>query len=951
MNIRKFRPDIEVLRAFAVTIVVIAHSKLALHSGFIGVDVFFVISGFLITRHIFEEIQKTGTLSLKNFYAKRILRILPLSTLVLVMTMVLSFNFLSPLQITNFAWDAFFSGFSAINFRFAITGTDYFQAGTAISPFQHFWSLAVEEQFYLVWPLILLFIVKIVLGKNSIPSSGVTKSNIDRFRITINIVLTVIILISLYLSYTITNSSQPWAYFGIHTRAWQLAIGSIISFNLDKLSLIPTRIARVGSWLGFLGLLLGLLVIDEKSPYPGLLALIPTLSTALVIVSGTNYNTKSFETFFDNKYIRWVGKISYSWYLIHWPFFVVMFYNIGERIRPIDKLSMIIITFFLSCLSYLVFENKIRFSPYFKSSFQKTYILGLSLIVVSSMIGYGFANKRSKLDSVFANTIIAQAVEGSIYQKIDDAANLKALPKKLITSLDKAAEDRPTLGCIAEKTDELVKKDPKCITGNKNSDKKIVLLGDSHAHQWVESIDKIAQKYDYRLLSFTKPGCPIEDIKHIDPILKREYTECYSWREDALKQITEMKPEIIISAGIGYATSTEQKFDEYIKKLKTISKNVIRIIDNPKPNEEVFIPECLTKNRIEIQICSFQSPNKNDKFDIPNLEIKVGTANGITLINSIEWLCSNEVCPPIIDNIVVYKDNNHISNTYAKYLSPLLGNKIFRTEDELNQKISEALTLKKPEPTFAKKLNNATNDYPNKKCFLEAADRFKVNNDGCKFGNPSSKKTMVLIGDSHAYQWLSVVDLIAQKYDYKLLVFAKSSCSLADIPLYSNVLNREYTECSEFGKAALSELDNINPDIIITSSLEYENMNTQKYKEFLQKLQTYSQKVIRFGNTPFPQSKTANILDCLVNNQSNVNKCNQSKSDSIVNPSIRSLEEQVAKELGVFSFDPTNLFCSDTTCPAIIDDNLVYMDNSHISKSYSLYIKDFVEKKISPSLN
>ena len=166
MQIRKFRPDIEVLRAIAVLAVVISHSKIALASGFIGVDIFFVISGFLISKHLHDEVQKTSSISLAGFYTRRILRILPASVFVIVMTILAFLIWLSPLQTINYGWDSLFSSISGMNYRLAITGTDYFNSSSLPTPFQHFWSLAVEEQFYFIWPLLILVVAKLFIGKS-----------------------------------------------------------------------------------------------------------------------------------------------------------------------------------------------------------------------------------------------------------------------------------------------------------------------------------------------------------------------------------------------------------------------------------------------------------------------------------------------------------------------------------------------------------------------------------------------------------------------------------------------------------------------------------------------------------------------------------------------------------------------------------------------------------------
>lgn len=302
--IRKFRPDIEGLRVIAVICVVIAHSGIGLKGGFIGVDIFFVISGFLITRHMFLEAIKTNTISLAQFYARRILRILPASIFMLLVTLLASWIWLSPLQLLNYGWDGLLATFSGLNYRLAITGTDYFNTNTVPSPFLHYWSLCVEEQFYFIWPLVMLVLAKLFSKKSY-------------FGNIVSTILAIIIGISLYLSYTITSSSQPWAYFGLHTRAWQMAIGALLAINIQKFANLPTRLASLFSWIGLGGLVYALAIFTESTPYPSVWAVIPTLATAVIVASGVNFNNSSFESVFGIPVFQFVGKVSYSWYLVH----------------------------------------------------------------------------------------------------------------------------------------------------------------------------------------------------------------------------------------------------------------------------------------------------------------------------------------------------------------------------------------------------------------------------------------------------------------------------------------------------------------------------------------------------------------------------------------------------------------------------------------------------------
>jgi peptidoglycan/LPS O-acetylase OafA/YrhL len=668
MSLRKFRPDIEGLRAIAVLLVVIAHANLGLKSGFIGVDIFFVISGFLITSHLFNEAIKHGTISLSQFYSRRILRIFPASMFVLVATLLASFIWLSPLQLLSYAYDALFAALSGLNYRLAITGTDYFNVVTVPSPFQHFWSLCLEEQFYFIWPLVMLILAKLFSKKSY-------------FGHIVSGFLVAVIMASLYASYTVTQVSSTWAYFGLNTRAWQLAIGALLAINIKQFANLNSKLASFLSWVGFGGLVTGLALITEQTPYPGLWALLPTLATALVIASGVNKNAFSFESFFGHKVFQYIGKISYSWYLIHWPVFVI-YLLAGKRNNLVDQLGIMAITFILSVISYYIIENPIRYNAYFKGSLKRGYALGFSLVLIAVSISGGVI----LLKNSSTNDKIAKASEFSphasstleLAKKIEEATFTKEIPTNLAVPLETASIDKPKTGCIADKAELIpVLSNSKCIFGDIRSSKTIVLIGDSHAYQWGSPISEVAKNNGYKVIEYTKSGCPMQNITHEDQFLKRDYTECYSWREEAFKQIETINPDIIITTGIVYYKSNELAFDEYIKKLKGITNRVVSIVDTPRPADDVLIPECLAKNTNDIQKCSLKLPEAMRASKKVEAQIKVAKDNNIDVVETKDMFCFKDVCPAVINDIVVYHDNSHISNTYAKYLTTLLEEKIF----------------------------------------------------------------------------------------------------------------------------------------------------------------------------------------------------------------------------------------------------------------------------------
>ncbi|GAA3289388.1 hypothetical protein GCM10020295_01160 [Streptomyces cinereospinus] len=262
------RLDIQGLRAVAVGLVVLSHAGVPqVSGGYIGVDVFFVISGFLITSLLLRELAATGRLSVRAFYARRALRLLPASSLVITVTLVGSWLFLSKARLAEYAGDALGSALYVVNFRLAATDTDYLAQDSPPSPFQHFWSLAVEEQFYLVWPLLLLLCWRAARGR----------------RIWVAIPLGALCLGSFVFSVLLTNHSAPWAYFGSPGRGWELGTGALLALATTRLERLPAFLAAPLTWIGLACVTLAAFWYDDRTPFPGHHALLPVLGTALVL--------------------------------------------------------------------------------------------------------------------------------------------------------------------------------------------------------------------------------------------------------------------------------------------------------------------------------------------------------------------------------------------------------------------------------------------------------------------------------------------------------------------------------------------------------------------------------------------------------------------------------------------------------------------------------------------
>ena len=303
----RFRADVEGLRAVAVLAVVVYHAGLSqVGGGFVGVDVFYVLSGFLITGLLWEELQTTAGLRLGAFYGRRARRLLPAAVLVLMVTLVASWVWLSPLQARGAARDAAAAALYVANYRFALQRTDYL-ADASPSPLQHYWSLGVEEQFYLLWPVLLL--VVFVAGRRlRTPSSAGAVA-----------VLALAGAGSLALSLRLTAVSEPWAFFSLPTRAWELAAGGLVALSASTLRRLPGVAAATLGWLGLEAIAWSMTRFSAATPFPGIAALLPVGGTAAVLAAGCAAPRLGPGRVLGWRPLQAGGKLSYSWYLWHWP--------------------------------------------------------------------------------------------------------------------------------------------------------------------------------------------------------------------------------------------------------------------------------------------------------------------------------------------------------------------------------------------------------------------------------------------------------------------------------------------------------------------------------------------------------------------------------------------------------------------------------------------------------
>jgi peptidoglycan/LPS O-acetylase OafA/YrhL len=683
----RHRPDIQGLRAVAVLLVVLSHAGVpGLAGGYVGVDVFFVISGFLITGLLLRERLVGGRLSLARFYARRAVRLLPASALVSVVTLAASWHWLPPARIAGLAYDALSAAGYAVNVRLAAVATDYF-ANPAPSPFQHFWSLAVEEQFYLGWPLLILVVL-----------------SFGRVRALAG-VLSVLVAGSLVYSAVELTRDAPAAYFGLPSRAWELGVGALVALWITARKrqtpvgnsappetgwgwsvARPRHRQMIKAGLGSAGLaaiLASAVMLGDDSPFPGLAALPPVLGAALVIAAGGPGRLLGLRP------LTRIGDYSYSLYLWHWPLLTIGPALIGHDLGLGERLGLCAAALGLAALTYHLVENPVRH----RRALTAKPIRGLGLGLGLSAATAGFAALALAFPPAVPTGGIAPDTRAALRTAanptaelghlIDMAEGVRQVPDNLVPALTAAPRQQLTPqadGCHQSVASAV--RQPACTYGPAGATRTVVVVGDSHALQWFPAFEDLAQRNDWRLVSLTRSSCLPADLTIRNAWMKRRYTECEDWRTWALGRIATLRPDMVVIATdtnypgmlIGHPADPDRLWSDawaqLFTRLKAATRHVVLLADTPTLSADPL--DCLGGNDHDITACT--EPAVTVLRD-PAWRAEVRDAarkGGVPVVDPTPWLCGRN-CPLVVGNVLVYRDTNHLTGAYAEMLSPVLG--------------------------------------------------------------------------------------------------------------------------------------------------------------------------------------------------------------------------------------------------------------------------------------
>jgi peptidoglycan/LPS O-acetylase OafA/YrhL len=703
-----FRPDIEGLRAVAILAVVAYHAGLSpIPGGYVGVDVFFVISGFLITEHLGRELAVSGRISFGAFYARRARRLLPSALLVIGVTVAVSCAVLPPLQAMVVAKDGLANAFYVGNYRYALQATNYLSVSGPVSPLLNYWSLGVEEQFYLVWPA-LLFVASLVWWRHPRRTRSTSGGKAQPLFSAIVVAMALLAACSLAFSIWLTRANEPWAFFSLPTRAWELAVGGLLALAVPRLRRLPPRWMAALSWVGIGTIAFSALAFTAATPFPGTAALVPVAGAAAVVAGGCARSRLGVVWLLGRWPLQVIGRVSYTWYLWHWPALVLAPSIVGHRLGVGDNVVACALAFVLAAMTTVSLERPLQRASWLvrpRRSLLLTVGLSgavavtifLSTAALPSLTGSGHA-RTAKLSAqrrvsgvgVTKSTVnpavaAAQNLTDQVQADVAQSVGTLDVPANLTPSLANAASDEAVPfvdGCFDGFTENSVNL---CNYGDVTAppDKTAVLFGDSHALMWFPAFDNLANQYGWHLIPQAKATCPPINITVYSPSLGGWYTGCNQWRAAVVARIQALHPALVV---LGFSreygipddhvvvdgAAWMQGLSSMMTTLRATGAQVVLMGDVPYP-QTGLVPDCLSAHLTDAVACTM--PKQYPYYNPSGVgqEEAVAAAAGAGYINTQPWFCFDLTCADIVDNLLVYRDDNHITATYASWLTPVIG--------------------------------------------------------------------------------------------------------------------------------------------------------------------------------------------------------------------------------------------------------------------------------------
>jgi len=697
-----FRRDIEGLRAIAVIAVLLYHANLGPTSGgFLGVDVFFVVSGYLITSLLMKDLLLHGGRALPRFWGRRARRLLPASLLVVVVTLIAGRFMLDPLSQADLANDALWASGFVINIKFAM-GDGYVVSQSMPTPLLHFWSLAVEEQFYMVWPMLLYALTRV-------------RWYTRRYALAI---MAGLFLQSLLAFVWFAEWARTPTFFLLPTRAWELIAGAMLALTGSAVLRLSPTVRASAAWFGLF--IIGYCVVTyDDTMNLGHAALLPVLGTVAIVAASGSGHLNEPAAYLGMRPMVWVGKRSYGIYLWHWPMLVLMDAKFGPLSAP-ARVAVLIASVGAAALSFNYVENPVRQSQWLAAVPRRSLTLGASLVAVGALAAVVMINlptdikgggvaaaptlpqavAETGVNTTGANTGVTAAGTTTLpgptttteplpplvplddllaaqLIALDDGAQINEVPSNADPTVQGVRSDKPWIyndGCMLK--DGTV--EPKvCEYGDLTSSTVIALFGDSHAAQWFPALEELSNTRRWKLIVFAKSGCPTASVRirrtFLDP-------ECIAWRAKVVEQLAVAKPTMVVMSSAPYDPGGSdvgldsdavwrRGLTATLEQVRPTTEKLLIIGDTPLPIHQ--IPNCLSKQPRNVRGCL--AP-REDSVDVSRVELEreIAGEHDASFVSVSNWLCGTSECPVIIGNMILYRDNNHIAATASVYFAPFL---------------------------------------------------------------------------------------------------------------------------------------------------------------------------------------------------------------------------------------------------------------------------------------
>lgn len=649
-----FRPEIQGLRAVAVLAVLLFHvwpSRVG--GGYVGVDVFFVISGYLITGLLLKELERTGTISLRDFYSRRIRRLLPAATLVIVVAAPL-ISILPAVQWSDTAMEMLASTFYVQNWWLAAQAVDYLAEDNAPGLLQHYWSLSVEEQYYLFWPLLFLL------------ATACRRPLRDKPRLVFGTLIISIGVASFIHSVYLTSANPGLAYFATTTRAWELGLGGAFAVLGRGCDRIPVFARSLLGWVGLICILLACVLYDGNTAFPGYAAVLPTVGAVLVIAAGQPRSGWGVDRLLQLRPVQYLGDISYSLYLWHWVVIVVLKGLWSSALGWGEGIVAIVLSIVLAHITKVVVEDPIRTGKWRNYNFNVNPVLVAStstaIVLLAANTIFVYIDRVSRAP---AQTITADILHG----KFDPS-------KPTIPPVLEARKDNPDVYRLKCHVDQVSSEPKKCEFGPAQAKYTLVLAGDSHAAQWLPTLQALyANRRDWKIITYTKSACSFTAAR-VQIGKKGEYVSCTEWNKNVMEELSKLKPTILVTSqssghrvgGLSRDESQQALAEGLLTRWREVAKlgtKVAVIRDTPWMAHNV--PECMSAPDASVEKCSTKT---EQAFQTDSIMLAMKRQPDVLFFDLSNIICETNMCAPVKGQVLIWRDRHHLTATFARLLAP-----------------------------------------------------------------------------------------------------------------------------------------------------------------------------------------------------------------------------------------------------------------------------------------